>query len=105
MHALVQDGVEPVLPPAPGRHERAEHERAEEVAHQIFAFFHGWATLAVARLIDGSRVMAVDRAVSALIESNRDVVSPDRALYAEDLGGHICCSWSRNAETLGHRNA
>jgi hypothetical protein len=79
MHALVQDGVEPVLRPAPGR-----HERAEEVAHQIFAFFHGWATLAVARLIDGSRVTAVDWAVSAPIESNRDVVSPDRALHAKD---------------------
>jgi AcrR family transcriptional regulator len=77
MHLV--EAVERALPPAPRR-----HERAEEVAHQIFAFCHGWATLRAARLIDGSRITAVDSAVSALIESNPDGASPDRAVHAED---------------------
>jgi AcrR family transcriptional regulator len=58
------EAVERALQPAPGR-----HQRAEEVAHQILAFCHGWAMLGAAGLIDGSRLAVVDRAISALIES------------------------------------
>lgn len=73
------EAVERALPSVPG-----QRARAVEVAQQIFAFCHGWATLGAARLIDASRVTAVDRAISALIEANRDVASPDRAGGAED---------------------
>jgi AcrR family transcriptional regulator len=72
------EAVERAWPPAPGR-----HERAEDVAQQIFAFCHGWATLSAARLIDGSRVGAVDRAVAALLESSRDAASHDPVVRAE----------------------
>jgi AcrR family transcriptional regulator len=73
------EAVARALPLAPGR-----AARAEEVAHQIFAFCHGWATLAAARLIDGSRITAVDRAISALMEAAPDAASPEPAGRAED---------------------
>ena len=50
------------LPPAPD-----PDRRAHEVAQQIFAFCHGWATLCAARLVDGSQTSVVDSAVAALL--------------------------------------
>jgi AcrR family transcriptional regulator len=55
------EAVGNALPSTPDR-----DQRAREVAHQILAFCHGWATLSATRLVDGSRVV-VDRAISALL--------------------------------------
>jgi len=59
--AHLVEAVENALPPTPDR-----DRRAREVAHQILAFCHGWATLSATRLVDGSRSV-VDRAISALL--------------------------------------
>ena len=44
--------------------------RAREVAHQILAFCHGWATLSATQLFDGTRAVVVDEAISALLGSS-----------------------------------
>jgi hypothetical protein len=44
--------------------------RAREVAHQILAFCHGWATLSATQLVDGTRAVVVDEAISALLGSS-----------------------------------
>ena len=44
-------------------------QRALEVAHQILALCHGWATLGATGLINGFRAEVVDKAVSALLDS------------------------------------
>lgn len=62
--AHLVDAVRNALPPAPGR-----RQRAEDVARQILAVCHGWATLGASRVIDGSRLEVVDRAVFALLEA------------------------------------
>jgi AcrR family transcriptional regulator len=45
-------------------------QRAREVAHQILAFCHGWATLSATQLLDGMRAVVVDEAISALLGSS-----------------------------------
>lgn len=56
------EAVRRALPSTPDR-----DQRAHEVAHQILAFCHGWATLSATRLIDGFRAEVVDEAVTALL--------------------------------------
>lgn len=56
------EAVGNAMPSTPDR-----SQRAREVAHQILAFCHGWATLSATRLIDGTRLIVVDRAISALL--------------------------------------
>jgi AcrR family transcriptional regulator len=45
-------------------------QRAREVARQILAFCHGWATLSATQLLDGTRAVVVDEAISALLGSS-----------------------------------
>lgn len=71
------DAVERALPETPGR-----RARAEDVAQQVFAFCHGWATLSAARLIDGGRVNAVDQAIAALLDAN-PLVATDQPLRGD----------------------
>lgn len=56
------EAVRLALPSTPDR-----DQRAHEVAHQILAFCHGWATLSATRLIGGFRAEVVDEAVAALL--------------------------------------
>ncbi len=44
---------------------------AQEVAHQILAFCHGWAMLSSTGLVDGTQASVVDDAISALLGSGR----------------------------------
>lgn len=57
--------VEAVALALPQQARRDEHAR--QVAQQIFAFCHGWATLGAAQQIDASHLTLVDRAISALM--------------------------------------
>lgn len=66
------EAVALALPPDAGR-----EERAKEVAQQIFAFCHGWATLGAAGLIDGSRLTLADAAISALLQSGPPLPDPE----------------------------
>lgn len=56
------EAVRRALPTTPDR-----NRRAHEVAHQILALCHGWATLSATRLIDGLGAEVVDEAVTALL--------------------------------------
>ena len=57
------EAVRRALPSTPD-----QEARAHEVAHQILALCHGWATLSATRLIDGLRADVVDEAVAALLD-------------------------------------
>jgi len=57
--------VEAVANALPSGNEQAR--LASEVAHQILAFCHGWATLSAIGITDKTNVEAIDRAVSALL--------------------------------------
>jgi AcrR family transcriptional regulator len=46
-------------------------QRAQEVAHQILAFCHGWAMLSSTGLVDGTQAGVVDDAISALLGTGR----------------------------------
>ncbi|RPH43873.1 MAG: TetR/AcrR family transcriptional regulator [Burkholderiales bacterium] len=56
------DAVGSALPATPDR-----AQRARDVAQQILALCHGWATLSATRIVDGSRAVVVDEAVAALL--------------------------------------
>ncbi len=62
MSHLVEAVANALPPPA---HDQAG--RASEVAQQILAFCHGWATLSAIGIADKTNVRAIDRAVSALL--------------------------------------
>lgn len=57
--------IEAVANALPSGPDQARH--ASDVAHQILAFCHGWATLSAIGITDKNNIDAVDRAVSALL--------------------------------------